>query len=166
LIDRGALLVQIVAEGSYRGVQRSPLDAFVTGKQLRALREQYRAAIVDGEGVLTDLDEAVAMLSQARASGTPVELIVFEQPQEPLASRTSLPLAIDPPAENLVLLGYDVIELIEPFCSAIAQLPGGDELNENGLLPSRSAADGLATTLNAQPDLEDPYFAVRVWLYL
>lgn len=165
MIDRGALIVERRRNGGYRGVQRAPLDALCPDKKQKKLRDDYRALIVEGDGVLTDLDEAIALLKQAIERKIDVELIVFEVPQEAMPTRTALPLALEPPADNLVLLGYDVIELLEPYCSQLAISPGADELNEHGLLPTRGGAEGLAKTFNAQPEIEDPLHAVRVWVY-
>ncbi len=166
MIDRGALIVEGRPHGGYRGVHRTALDALLREKKQKSLVEKYREALIEGEGVLTDLDEAIELLVEAQERKAIVELIVFEVPQEPAAARGSLPMALEPPAENLTLLGYDIIELIEPYCSPLSSMPGGDELNEHGLLPSRASADGLALSFNNHPEVEDPLHPVRVWLYV
>src|SRR4051794_16033813 len=115
MLDRGALVLERAEGRAYRGVHRRPLDAMpFTGRKGKTLARRYADAIVAGDGVLEDLDEALSMRDAAEAMGLHgLEVIVFEVPQEPLPGPRALPVAPTPPAEGLVLLGYDVIELIE-----------------------------------------------------
>jgi hypothetical protein len=122
----------------------------------------YREALVEGEGVLEDLDEATALLAQAREAGaTEAELVVFEIPQPPTPG--SLPLLSDVPAEGLTLAGWDVIEGIEPFCSALRDAPDPLRRNAFGLLELRADAESLARARN-EAGVEDELHAARIWL--
>lgn len=164
MIDRGALVLSRGA-GRYRGVYRPALDARrFTGRRGKDLVRRYRQAIVAGEGVIEDLDEAIALVREAAKLGvTDLEVVVFEVPQEPPPARGALPIVPTPPAEGLVLLGYDVIELMEPFWSPLAQeqpLPG---LNAAGLFATRADAEAFAQAYNASPEHEEDLSPVRVW---
>ena len=166
MIDRGALVLARAAEPSYRGVHRSALDsAAFTGRKGKDLAARYRDGVVAGEGVLEDLDEAIALRDVADKIGvTGLEVIVFEVPQEPMPVARGLPLAPVPPAEELILLGWDVIEVIEPFWSPLAQ-PSEEApaVNAHGLLADRATADAYARAWNAAHADEEPLVAVRVW---
>jgi hypothetical protein len=96
-----------------------------------------------------------------RAAGiTDLELIIFEVPQPTPAG--ALPLAVEPPAEGFSLAGWDVIELIEPFCSALRDAPESLRRNDFGLLTDRPSAESLARAHNATaPD--DEVVAARIW---
>ncbi len=79
-----------------------------------------------------------------------------------LARHCALPLAVEPPAEGLTLVGWDVIELIEPFCSALRDAPESLRRNDFGLLTDRPSAESLARAHNATaPD--DEVVAARIW---
>lgn len=164
MIDRGALVLARTG-AAYRGPHRPALDAQpFTGRKGKALAERYRARLTDGEGVLEDLDDAIAMRDEcARIGAGELEVLVFEVPQEPAPTGRSLPIAPTPPAEGLAMLGYDVIELLEPYWSPLAGY-APDEGNEFGLYRTRAEADAHASTHNAREDLEDPLVTVRVWL--
>jgi hypothetical protein len=164
MIDRGALVVTRPTGAVYRGVHRASLDAtHFTGRKGKELAARYREAIVAGEGVLEDLDEAIELRNAAEKIGiVGLEVIVFEVPQEPPPPPRGLPIAPVQPAEGLVLLGWDVIEVIEPFWSPLTQ-PAGTAVNEHGLLADRATADGYARTWNAAHTDDDPLVAVRVW---
>lgn len=162
MIDRGALLV-LRGTTAYRGTWRPALDAHPRAKEpaLRAVVREYREALLDGEGVLEDLDLATDLLQRAHDAGiTDVELIIFEVPQPTPAG--ALPLAVEPPAEGFSLAGWDVIELIEPFCSALRDAPESLRRNDFGLLTDRPSAESLARAHNATaPD--DEVVAARIW---
>lgn len=162
MIDRGALI--LAPKGSYRGLYRPTLDGLgLTGKARRRLVERYTAAVVAGDGVLEDLDEALALCAEARRMGVEgVEVIVLEVPQEPFAPGRLDVVAV-PPAAELTLLGWDVVEGLEPYHSPLAADPPPAGVNEHGLLPSRRDAEALAARLNdANPD-DEPFVATRVW---
>lgn len=163
MIDRGALLLLRDPSG-YRGTWRPSLDAHPRAREpaLRRLVRGYRDAVVEGDGVLEDLDAALSLLQQSRELGLDeLELIVFEAPQPSLPG--ALPLATEAPAEGLRLAGWDVIELLEPYCSALRDAPNSLQRNEFGLLAERSAAEALARELNArEPD--DELHPARIWL--
>ncbi|MDP3276106.1 MAG: hypothetical protein Q8Q09_12980 [Deltaproteobacteria bacterium] len=160
MIDRGALIVAS-ATGHYRGVHRAPLDAISSEKRHAKLRSQYREALAEGDCVIDDLDVAIALAKSAREAKLDVEVIVFEVPQEPFV-RGALPIVIAPPENELVFLGYDVIEVIEPFVSLLSvhALAG---VNPHGLFAARAAAETIASVHNAEPSTEDRAVAVRVW---
>lgn len=163
MIDRGALLLRR-GDGGYRGPWRPPLDAVSRGAPpaLRRVVDDYRAALLLGDGVLEDLDEAVALRDRARAAGaTDVELVVFEAPQP--AAPGALPVASDAPAEGLAFAGWDVIEAIEPWCSTLRDATNPLPRNAFGLLDDRAAAEAIAREANAAGP-EDELVAVRVWL--
>lgn len=164
MIDRGALVVTRPAGAVYRGVHRASLDAaHFTGRKGKELAARYREWIVAGEGVLEDLDEAIELRDAAEKIGvTGLEVIVFEVPQEPPPPPRGLPIAPVPPAEGLILLGWDVIEVIEPFWSPLAQ-PAATDLNEHRLFTDRASADAFAQNWNATHADEDPLVPVRVW---
>lgn len=163
MIDRGALLLLRVASG-YRGAWRPALDAHPRRDDpaLRGLVREYREGVVDGDGVLEDLDLALSILARAREAGVgDVELAVFEVPQP--AAPGALPLAPEAPAEGLTLAGWDVIELIEPYCSALRDATEPLPRNDFGLLADRAGADALARARNAA-EPEDEVYAARIWL--
>jgi hypothetical protein len=165
MIDRGALVLAPFAGAPYRGVYRPPLDAqHFTGRRGRDLARRYREALVAGEGVIEDLDEAVALRDAATRIGiVGLEVVVFEIPQEPAPSARALPIAPLPPAEGLVLLGYDVIEPIEPFWSPLATASPPCPVNEHGLIARRADAEAFAQRENERGASEDVLVAVRVW---
>ncbi len=163
MIDRGALIV-LRGTTTYRGSWRPALDAHPRAKDpaLRAVVREYRDALLDGEGVLEDLDVATDLLQRAHDAGiTDLEIMIFEVPQP--APPGALPLAAEAPAEGFTLAGWDVIELIEPFCSALRDAPESLRRNDFGLLADRASADALARAHNAtEPD--DEAVAARIWL--
>jgi hypothetical protein len=165
MIDRGALVLAPYPDGAYRGVHRAPLDAqHFTGRRGRDLAERYRDAIVAGDGVIEDLDEAIDLLAAGSKIGLEgLEVIVFEIPQEPAPAPRALPIAPTPPAEGLELLGYDVIEPLEPYWSPLATATPPCPVNEHGLMVRRAEADAFVQQYNARPETEDPLVAVRVW---
>jgi hypothetical protein len=164
MIDRGALVLGRDAAHAYRGVHRPALDAIALAKRSSSLRKRYRDALIDGDSVIDDLDLAVELAVDARKASLSVDVIVFELPQEPAPARGVLPIAPSPPSDELVLLGYDVIELLEPWCSALVLRGTTLARNEHGLLARRADAEQLAAEHNAREDTEDPVRAVRVWL--
>jgi hypothetical protein len=164
MIDRGALILARDDRHAYRGVHRPALDAIATGGRVRALRERYRAALLEGDSVLDDLDLALNLASDARRAGLSVDVVIFEVPQEPSPARGALPIAPTPPSDELILLGYDVIELLEPWCSVLVLRSTALPRNEHGLLARRADAESIANDHNAREDTEDPARAVRVWL--
>lgn len=168
MIDRGALVVEAVLEGAYRGVCRPALDAWRWRKgKGRLLSERYRDSVVDGEGVIEDLDEAMALRDEAIKLGHPgVDVVVFEVPGGPWVPG-SLPVAADPPADGLTLLGWDVFELMEPWWSPLGK--GADDvdrsqLNANGLFPGRGAAEEYIARYSLKHPDEEPLAAARIWL--
>ncbi|MBL8681283.1 MAG: hypothetical protein JNK05_19045 [Myxococcales bacterium] len=164
MIDRGALVLAVEPAHTYRGVHRPALDAVATAKRFSALRARYREALLNGDSVIDDLDVAHSLANEARAAGLAVEVVVFEVPQEPAPQKGVLPIAPSPPADELALAGYDVIELLEPWCSALVLRGTTLERNARGLLSRRADAEVLAAEHNAREDTEDPVRAVRVWL--
>ena len=166
MIDRGALVVARIEGETYRGVHRLALDAQpFTGKRGRELGQRYRDAIVAGDGVIEDLDEAIALCEAATKIGVEkLEVLVFEVPQEPAPRAGSLPIAAPQPAEGLVLLGWDAIEMLEPFWSPVAAGKCEAARNEHGLMPDRAAADAFVSGWNRAHADEDPVVAVRVWV--
>lgn len=163
MIDRGALLL-LRGDGRYRGTWRAALDVGASRAHpaLRAVMTAYREALVEGDGVLEDLDEAVALRDRARAAGaTEVELVVFEVPQPPPPG--ALPIAAEAPAEGLTFAGWDVIEPIEPYCSALRDAPESLHRNAFGLLDQRAEAESLARARNAS-GAEDEAHPARIWL--
>lgn len=163
MIDRGALLLLRVASG-YRGAWRPTLDAHPRRDEaaMRELVREYREAVVDGDGVLEDLDLALSILARAREAGVDdVELAVFEVPQP--AAPGALPLASEVPAEGLTLAGWDVIEVIEPYCSALRDATEPLSRNDFGLFTDRASADAFARARNAA-EPEDELHAARIWL--
>lgn len=163
MIDRGALLL-LRGDASYRGTWRPALDhdAPHAPAALRAVIADYREAIVEGEGVLEDLDDAVGLRDRARAAGlSRVELVVFEVPQPPPPG--ALPVASEVPAEGLTFAGWDVIEPIEPWASILRDAPISLPRNAFGLLDARADAESLARAHNAS-GAEDEVLAARIWL--
>lgn len=163
MIDRGALIV-VRGSAAYRGTWRPALDAHPRAKEpaLREVVRAYRDALLDGEGVLEDLDLATDLLQRTHDAGiTDLEIMIFEVPQPSPAG--ALPLAVEPPAEGFSLAGWDVIELIEPFCSVLRDAREALPRNDLGLLPDRASAESLARAHNAaEPD--DEAVAARIWL--
>lgn len=171
MIDRGALVVATPTGGSpYRGVNRPPLDGQrFTGRTGKELAQRYRSVIVAGEGVIEDLDEAIALRMAAVKIGVTVEVIVFELPQEPRPREGALPVASTPPAEGLELLGYDTIEPLEPFWSPLAVATGSmgnARTNEHGLFGGRAEADAFRTIWSKTHPNDEALEAVRVWAVL
>ncbi len=164
MIDRGALVLARDANTSYRGVHRPALDAIATAKRFSKLRERYRDALLRGDSVIEDLDEALAFARDARAGSLSVDVIVFEVPQDPAPAKGALPIAPSAPADDLDFVGWDVIELLEPWCSTLVLRGTTLERNAHGLLARRADAEQLSAEHNARPDTEDPTRAVRVWL--
>jgi hypothetical protein len=164
MIDRGALVLARDANTSYRGVHRPALDAIATAKRFTKLRERYRDALLRGDSVIEDLDEALAFARDARAGSLSVDVIVFEVPQDPAPAKGALPIAPSAPADDLEFVGWDVIELLEPWCSTLVLRGTTLERNAHGLLARRADAEQLSAEHNARPDTEDPTRAVRVWL--
>lgn len=163
MIDRGALLL-LRGPDAYRGASRPALD--VDGAHappaLRPVIADYRAALVAGDGVLEDLDEAIALRDRARAAGRPeVELVVFEVPQPPAPG--ALPLAADSPSEGLRFAGWDVIEPLEPWWSLLRDAKEPLPRNAFGLLDDRAAAESLARAA-AVDDPDEAPVAARIWL--
>ncbi len=168
MIDRGALVVAIPTGGStYRGVNRPPLDGQTfTGRRGKDLAQRYRDGLVAGEGVIEDLDEAIAVRDAAVKIGIAVEVIVFELPQEPRPKAGSLPIAPTPPVEGLAFLGYDAIEPLEPYWSPLAVATGSmgaSHTNEHGLFVGRAEADSFKLTWSKTHPNDDALEVVRVW---
>ena len=67
------------------------------------------------------------------------------------------------PAEGLTLLGWDVLEPIEPFWSPLAaeELHAAG-LNAHGLFDTRAAAESFAAA--GTWDVDEPLVAARIWL--
>lgn len=165
MIDRGALILALADDRRYRGLHRKPFDALTfTGRRGRELGQRYAAAIVAGEGVVEDLDEALALRAAAEKIGIhDLDVIVFEVPQEPKPAPRALPIAPAPPADGLEFMGYDVVEAIEPYFSPLATPDERTGSNAHGLIATREDAEVFAESLNATAR-EDPFVAVRVWL--
>ena len=164
MIDRGALVLARDDKHSYRGVHRPSLDAVASHKRFARLRQRYRDALMEGDSVIDDLDEALAIAADARAAALSVDVIVFEVPQEPMPSKGALPIAPSPPADELDFVGWDVIELLEPWCSVLVLRGAAVARNEHGLIARRADAEAIADEHNGREDTEDPVRAVRVWL--
>lgn len=166
MIDRGALVLSRAPNERYRGAHRTPLDGMqFTGRKGRDLGRRYASAVVAGDGVLEDLDEAIAFMHEARELGLgALEVIVFEVPQTPFV-RHSLPVIEAPPAEDLALLGWDVIEPIEPYFSPLSSGDAGQKPNDYGLLATRAEAEALAASLNRESPGDEDYVAARVWRF-
>lgn len=170
MIDRGALVLEAVLAGAYRGVCRPAVDAWAWRKgKGRLVSERYREGVMDGEGVIEDLDEALEIRDEANKLGHPgVEVMVFEVPNGPWVPG-SLPVATEAPAEGLRLLGWDVFELMEPWWSPLGK--GADDvdrsrLNDSGLFAGRGAAEEyIARYVERCPD-EEPLVAARIWLVM
>ncbi len=163
MIDRGALVLAL--RGSYRGLHRTPLDGMTfTGRKGRSLAERYTHAVIAGDGVLEDLDEAIALRNEARKLGLAVEAVIFDIPHEPRppSDRVILPVVDTPPVPEAVLLGWDVVEALEPWDSLLTDGKPELALNAHGLLNNRVAAETLAAGINAQAP-EEPWVPVRVW---
>jgi hypothetical protein len=163
MIDRGALVLGPRDASTYRGPHRTPLDGFAfTGRKGKDLARRYASALIAGDGVIEDLDEAIALCHEARRLGfTDVDVVVFVVPQVPQVVR-GLPVIEPPPADDLELLGWDVIEPIEPWHSPIAK-SHSYVVNPWGLLLDRSSAESVATRTNEQTPGDVPYVAVQVW---
>jgi hypothetical protein len=163
MIDRGALVLA-PAESPYRGLRRKPLDGLAwTGRKGKDLARTYAQRIVEGDGVIDDLDDAIAMRDAARAMGFGgVDVVVFAVPQTPWNPK-GLPVAEPAPADDLELLGWDVIEPIEPWDSPLARPGHGEDVNAHGLLSDRSTAERLAARTEAETPGDEPWVAVRVW---
>ena len=164
MIDRGALVLGAAEGSTYGGLRRTPLDGLAfTGRKGKDLARRYADALVDGDGVLEDLDDAIAMRDAARQMGFAVDAVVFAVPQTAWEPR-GLPVVEAPPADDLEFLGWDVIEPLEPWDSAIARTtPPG--VNEHGLLRDRAEAEALAAQRNANTEEpgDEPYVAARIW---
>lgn len=163
MIDRGALLL-LPGPGAYRGTSRPALDADAARAPapLRAVIDAYRTAIVEGDGVLEDLDEAIALRDRARAAGlADVELVVFEVPQPPPPG--ALPVAADAPSAGLRFAGWDVIEPLEPWWSRVRDAVEPLRRNAFGLLDDRAEAESLAASTTVA-DGDEPLTPARIWL--
>lgn len=162
MIDRGALVLAPLEGSSYKGLRRPPLDGLAfTGRKGKELARRYVDAVVVGDGVLEDLDEAIALRDAARQMGFEVDAVVFAVPQTPWSPR-ALPVVEEAPADDLDPLGWDVIEPLEPWDSPLASAPPAG-VNEHGLLRDRAEAEALAARLNAEAPGDEPYVAARVW---
>ena len=164
MIDRGALVLAPKAGLAYRGVNRTPLDGLAyTGRKGKELARRYAAHIVEGDGVLEDLDDAISMREEAKRMGfTDLDVVVFVVPQTPWAPK-SLPVLEAPPAEDLEPLGWDVFEPLEPWCSPLAVETPPSAVNSYGLLDDRGAAETLAAKLNDESPGDEPYVTALVW---
>lgn len=161
MIDRGALVLAASAE--YRGLHRRSLDAVTPrNKRGHALARRYVEAVVDGEGVLEDLDDAIEMRDLAREMGLDVDVVVFEVPQRPSVPG-ALPVVAEAPAEGLRLAGWDAVELLEPWWSPLSSGAVDVARNAAGLFDDRGACERFVAARNAeQPD--EPLAAVRIWI--
>jgi hypothetical protein len=164
MIDRGALLLAPREGSPYRGLRRTPLDGLAwTGRKGKELARRYAAHIVEGDGVLDDLDDAIGMRDEARAMGfADVDVVVFAVPQTEWVPK-GLPVMEEAPADDLEFLGWDVVEPIEPWDSALVKEGHGAEVNAHGLLAGRGAAETLAAKVEAATPGDEPWVAVRVW---
>lgn len=165
MIDRGALVRAPVEGSPYRGPHRPPLDAMrFTGRKGKELAREYQEAVGAAGGVLEDLDDAIAFTQRAQQMGfLQLEVIVFEVPQEPAPRAGTLPVAPTPPAEGLELLGWDVIELLEPWWSPLSKKDHTAATNSYGLFSTRKEAEDFCTEYNSKkPD--DELHTIRVWL--
>jgi hypothetical protein len=165
MIDRGALVLARDPTRPYRGVNRPGLDAQAfTGRKGRDLAQRYRDAVIAGEGVLEDLDDAIELRDAAARLGlNTLEVIVFEVPQEPAPRTGGLAIAVNPPAEGLVLLGWDAIEMLEPFWSPLAHAATEVPRNPHGLIAERADAEQFVRSWNERHADDDPVVAVRIW---
>lgn len=164
MIDRGALVLAPSEKGPYRGVHRRPLDGLAfTGRKGKELARRYAAHIVEGEGVLDDLDDAIALRDEAARMGFhDLDVVVFVVPQTPWNPR-ALGLVEEPPADDLVAVGWDVIEPIEPWHSPLAMGTPPVAVNAAGLCETRAEAEALAARVNEESPGDEAYVAVRVW---
>lgn len=164
MIDRGALVLAPSTKGAYRGVNRPPLDGLAyTGRKGKELARRYAAHIVEGDGVLEDLDDAIGMREEARRMGfTDLDVVVFVVPQTPWNPK-GLPVVEAAPADDLEALGWDVFEPLEPWCSALASETPVAGANAYGLLDDRASAETLAAKLNVEAPGDEPYVAALVW---
>lgn len=164
MIDRGALVLALYEKGSYRGVHRKPLDGLAfTGRKGKELARRYAAHLVEGDGVLDDLDDAIALRDEATRMGfRDLDVVVFAVPQTPWNAR-ALPLADDAPADDLEPLGWDVIEPIEPWHSPLAAASAPVAVNTFGLCETRGEAETLAARINAESPGDEAYVTARVW---
>jgi len=150
-------------------MRREALDGMpLRGSGSGALRTRYREAVVAGEGVVEDLDDALDMADHARRLGAAVEVVVFEVPQFQEAGtgtvlRGSLPVVPTAPAEGLVCLGWDLVEPIEPWWSPLATSgPVAPGLNAHGLFEGRAAAEKYAA--EGIWDVDEALVAARIWV--
>lgn len=164
MIDRGALVLAPTEGSVYQGLRRRPLDGLAwTGRKGKDLARSYAQRVVEGDGVLDDLDDAIAMRDAARAMGfAGVDVVVFAVPQVPWSPR-ALPVVEEAPAEDLEFLGWDVVEPMEPWDSPLAREGHGEAVNARGLLDERGAAERLAAKVEAETPGDEPWVAVRVW---
>ncbi len=164
MIDRGALVLAPAPQGPYRGVHRPPLDGLAfTGRKGKDLARRYVGLVVEGEGVLEDLDDAIALRDDARKMGfTDLDVVVFVVPQVPWVPK-GLPVLEAPPADDLEPLGWDVFEPIEPWHSPLAGDAPSVPVNAFGLLEDRGAAEALAARTNDDSPGDEPYVTARVW---
>ncbi len=172
MIDRGALILGRREGQRYRGIRRETLDGMtLRGSGSGALRARYREAVVAGEGVVEDLDEALDMADHARRLGAEVEVVVFEVPHAQEAAgvgpgsgvRGALAVLSPPPAEGLLCLGWDLVEPIEPWWSPLSADPAPDaRLNPYGLFDTRAEAERFAAV--GPWDLDEPLVAARIWV--
>ncbi len=165
MIDRGALVLELPAEG-YRGVHRRPLDAMpFTGRKGKDLGRRYTAGILEGDGVLEDLDEALSLRDAVRGIGLAVEVVVFEVPRVDSAPG-GLEVIATPPAEGLSLLGWDVFESMEPWWSPISSAPRDATRNAAGLFATRREAERYLDAWAADPanETDEPMVVARIWV--
>jgi hypothetical protein len=164
MIDRGALVLAPFVGGAYRGVYRTPLDGLAyTGRKGKELARRYAAHIVEGDGVLEDLDDAISLREEAKRMGFhDLDVVVFVVPQTPWNPK-GLSVLEEPPADDLEALGWDVFEPIEPWNSPLATEDPTWPVNAFGLLEDRGAAETLAAKLNEESPGDEPYAAARVW---
>jgi hypothetical protein len=165
MIDRGALILGPHPSGRYRGVHRTPLDGQrFTGRKGRALAKRYADALVAGEGVIEDLDDAMQMLAGAAKMGIEdLEVVVFEVPHEPTPTNPALALVPNAPAEGLVLLGHDVFEPIEPYASPLACEAPDCRVNDAGLIDRRADAEAYARAATARGGFDEALVVARIW---
>jgi hypothetical protein len=164
MIDRGALVLAPREGSPYRGLRRTALDGLAwTGRKGKDLARRYAERLVEGDGVLDDLDDAIELRDAARAMGfADVDVVVFAVPQTDWVPRL-LPVVEEAPADDLEFLGWDVVEPIEPWDSALVKDGHGATLNEHGLVAGRGAAEALAAKVEAETPGDEPWVAVRVW---
>lgn len=165
MIDRGALVLAPRAGSLYRGLYRTPLDGVTfSDRRGRDVARRYAELLVEGEGVIEDLDDALALRSEAGRHGAEaLDVVVFAVPQTPWVPK-GLPVVEAPPADDLEPLGWDVVEPLEPWFSPLATAASENlPLNAHGLFEDRNGAERHAAHCNETDAPEDPYVAVRVW---